>query len=131
MWDSRPFQLLRSIKVERMKKRYIVTPKDKEAADLLDYNKATDNDLIELVLTEEQFNTLNCYGIFSNLNEILGSSIDDFEDESITDERQLEMGVNYLNAINVNDEVARKLLEKLIYLFQEARIRKTGAYFYF
>ncbi|WP_426791843.1 hypothetical protein [Sphingobacterium sp. WOUb80] len=115
----------------RMKSRYIVAPKDKAAAELLDYNRATENDLIELVLTEQQYNTLNYHNVFSSLNEILGCSIEDFEDESITDERQLEMGLNYLNAINVNDEVARKLLEKLIYLFQEARIRKTGVYFYF
>ncbi len=114
-----------------MKNRYIVTPKDKAAAELLDYNKATDDDLIELVLTEEQFNVLNYHNVFSGLDEILGCNIDDFEDESITDERQLEIGLNYLTAIIVNDEGARKLLEKLIYLFQEARSRKTGVYFYF
>lgn len=106
-----------------MKKRYIVTPKDKKAAELLDYNKATDNNLIELALAEEEFNTLNYHNVFSSLNEILGCNIDDFEDESITDDRQLEMGLTYLNAINVKDEVAIKLLKKLIYLFQEARSR--------
>lgn len=117
--------------IYQMKSRYIVTPKDRQAAELLDYNKATDNDLIELALTEQQFNTLNYHNVFSSLNEILGCSVDDFEDESITDERQLDTGLNYLNAIIVNDEGARKLLEKLIYLFQEARSRKTGVYFYF
>ncbi|ULT24968.1 hypothetical protein KUH03_39865 [Sphingobacterium sp. E70] len=114
-----------------MKSRYIVTPKDKATVELLDYNKAADDDLIEFVLTEEQFNVLNCHNVFSGLNEILGCDIDDFEDESITDGTQLEMGLNYLNAIIVNDEGARKLLEKLIYLFQEAISRKTGVYFYF
>lgn len=114
-----------------MKRRYIVIPKDKAAAELLDYDKASDNDLIELALTEEQFNALSCHNVFSSLNEILGCNIDDFEDESITDERQLDMGLNYLNTINVTDEVARKLLKKMMYLFQEARSRKTGVYFYF
>ncbi len=97
----------------------------------MDYDKATDIDLIELVLTEQQYNTLNYHNVFSSLNEILGCSIEDFEDELITSDRQLEMGLNYLNAIDVSDEVARKLLGKLIYLFQEARSRKTGVYFYF
>ncbi|WP_418360308.1 hypothetical protein [Sphingobacterium detergens] len=114
-----------------MKKRYIVSPIDKEAAELLDYDKATAIDLIELVLTEEQFNALNCDGVFSNLNEILGSNIDDFEDELITGDKQLEMALNYLRAISAKDEIARKVIEKIIYLFEEALSRKTGVYFYF
>lgn len=114
-----------------MKKRYIVTPKDKAAAELLDYDKAAAIDLIELVLTEEQFKALNCAGVFSGLNEILGSNIDDFEDELISGDKQLEMGLNYLWAIPVKDEIARKVIEKIIYLFEEARSRKTGVYFYF
>lgn len=114
-----------------MRKRYIVTPKDKAAAELLNYDNATAIDLIELVLTEGQFNALNCYSIFSSLNEILGSNIDDFEDELITDDRQLEIGLSYLRAISVKDGIARKVIEKIIYLFEEALSRKTGVYFYF
>lgn len=76
-----------------MKRRYIVTPKDK-AAELLDYIKSADNDLIELVLAEKQFNVISCHNVFSSLNEILGCNIDDFEDEPITDERRLDMGLN-------------------------------------
>jgi len=115
----------------RMKSRYIVTPKDKAAAELLDYNRATEDDLIELVLTEQQYNTLNYHNVFSSLNEILGSSIDDFGDELITGDNQLDMGLNYLKALNVKDEIANKVIEKMIYLFQEAISRKTGVYFYF
>jgi hypothetical protein len=88
------------LKSYQIRKRYIVTPKDKAAAEFLNYDNATAIDLIELVLTEGQFNALNYYSIFSSLNEILGSNIDDFEDELITDDRQLEIGLSYLRAIS-------------------------------
>ncbi|MCS4165320.1 hypothetical protein D3C81_894870 [compost metagenome] len=67
-----------------MKNRYIVTPKDKRAEEFLDFNEAGDHDLIQLVLSESQFYQLDACGVFSDLNNMLGCLIDDFEDDAIT-----------------------------------------------
>lgn len=76
-----------------MKNRYIVTPKDKRAEELLDFNEAEDQDLIQLVLSESQFYQLDACGVFSDLNNMLGCLIDDFEDDAITSKQQLEKGL--------------------------------------
>ncbi len=114
-----------------MKKRYIVTPKDGKAEELLDLNNASENDLIELVLTDEQFEKLTVFGVFSGLNDIVGSSIDDFEDECINNSEKLRIGLKYFRAISLEDETIVDIKEKIVYMFEEALSRKTGVYFFF
>ncbi|WP_312332269.1 hypothetical protein [Sphingobacterium sp.] len=114
-----------------MKNRYIVTPKDKRAEELLDFNEAGDHDLIQLVLSESQFYQLDACGVFSDLNNMLGCLIDDFEDEAITDKQQLEKGLKYLKNLRPKDDRTQKLMEEIICLFEEAVKRQTGVYFFF
>jgi len=114
-----------------MKKRYIVTPKDKRAEELLDLNNAPENDLIELVLTDEQFEKLTVFGVFSGLNDIVGTSIDDFEDECIKSSEKLRIGLKYFKAIPLEDETMVNIKEKIVSIFEEALSRKTGVYFFF
>lgn len=114
-----------------MKNRYIVTPKDKRAEELLDFNEARDQDLIQLVLSESQFYQLDACGVFSDLNNILGCLIDDFEDEAITSKQQLEKGLKYLKNLRLKDDHIQVLMEEIICLFEEAVKRQTGVYFYF
>jgi len=82
-------------------------------------------------LTEEQFKKLDFSGVFSGLNDIIGSCIDDFEDESIKNGEQLGIGLIYLKKIYTKDDITANLIEKIIFIFQEALSRKTGVYFYF
>lgn len=114
-----------------MKNRYIVTPKDKRAEELLDFNEARDQDLIQLVLSESQFYQLDACGVFSDLNNMLGCLIDDFEDETITSKQQLEKGLKYLKNLRLKDDHIQGLMEEIICLFEEAVKRQTGVYFYF
>ena len=114
-----------------MKNRYIVTPKDKRAEELLDFNEAGDHDLIQLVLSDSQFYQLDAFGVFSDLNNMLGCLIDDFEDDAITNKQQLEEGLKYLKNVRLKDDRIQELMEEIISLFEEAVKKETGVYFFF
>lgn len=114
-----------------MKNRYIVTPKDKRAEELLDFNEAGYHDLFQLVLSGSQFYQLDAFGVFSDLNNMLGCLIDDFEDDAITNKQQLEKGLKYFKKARLKDDSIQELIEEIISLFEEAVKRETGVYFFF
>ncbi|PSL26314.1 hypothetical protein [Chitinophaga ginsengisoli] len=111
-----------------MKTRLIEVPKDKEAEYALDYNEATEDQLIRIYLTSPEFIELWNIGFFNELNEMTGAMIDDFEDAKIVEKEDLE---NILDSDVFNMPVSNDILDRLKVLFQEALERGTGVYFFF
>lgn len=115
-----------------MKQRIITVPKDKTAEQALDYNEATPEQLIELVLTDEEFNTLYENGLFTFINEAGASNIDDYESDNVKGEDNIKMVIDVLKLKkSVFDNNSAKIVDQVIDLFSEALSRDTGVYFYF
>lgn len=115
-----------------MKKRYIVVPKDNAAVLALDFDLATEEQILEMVLNEEDFISLYNDKVFYLINEWSGASIDDYEDYKLDDIEKLKRSVNQLilnkkSFQNKNQEN----VSQIIILFQEAIVRNTGVSFYF
>ncbi|MBT2620292.1 hypothetical protein [Chryseobacterium sp. ISL-6] len=102
----------------------IIVPKNKEAENALDYDTASKEQLVELNLSEQEFEKLWNEGVFFLINKVSKCNIDDYEDEHITD---LSLISNTLIELN-------KILdgsEKIIKMFEFALIYKTSIHFYF
>ncbi|WP_160137161.1 hypothetical protein [Chryseobacterium sp. c4a] len=104
--------------------KLIIVPKDKEAEIALDYDTATPEQVVELNLTDEEFEKLWEEGVFSLINEITNSNIDDFEDEHITDLNDI------LNAYVELQKTSNGVAD-LIKMFELAITYKTSIHFYF
>jgi hypothetical protein len=110
----------------------ICVPKSEDALKRLNYDQTIEGDLIEVILSEEVYNALLSTGIFVTFNTITGSNIDNFEDDSITDERALitviESGILDITRYHYALE---HIVIDLKLLFTEALKRRTGVFFYF
>ncbi|PUB24724.1 hypothetical protein C8J95_1202 [Elizabethkingia sp. YR214] len=102
----------------------IVVPKNKEAEISLDYDTATPDQIIELILSNDEFDKLWSKGIFSLINRISQSNIDDFEDEHITDLNLIHSSFQELKKIS-ND------IPEVVKMFELALMFKTSIHFYF
>jgi hypothetical protein len=109
-------------------RKLIVVPKDKQAEADLDYNRASPEQLIEIRLTDVEFNALDAAGVFNSMNEITDAMIDEFESAEITREELLKQVLTsaVFDLSDTNDKL--KLIRNL---FQEAIERGTGVYFFF
>ena len=112
-----------------MRKRSISVPKTEKDMIDLDYDKATDYQLIEIVLIENEFIFFHHQGHIKEINKITGCLIDDFEDESICEINKLELVIHYLKSVQLYDSTG--FLRVLSFLFSEAIKRKTGVFFFF
>lgn len=104
--------------------KIITVPKNKEAEIALDYDIATSKQLVELYLTNDEFERLWNLGIFTLINRIANCMIDDFEDEHITD----------LDLIFKTSNELKKILgesEEIIRMFELSLLYKTSIHFYF
>ncbi|AKH93444.1 MULTISPECIES: hypothetical protein [Elizabethkingia] len=102
----------------------IVVPKNKEAEIALDYDTATPDQVIELILSNDEFNKLWSKGVFSLINSISQSNIDDFEDEHIIDLNLIYNSCRELKK-NFND------ISEIIKMFELALMYRTSIHFYF
>ncbi|WP_426482440.1 hypothetical protein [Chryseobacterium sp. R2ACT005] len=106
------------------KAKLIIVPKDRNAEFALEYGWAIPEQMIELSLTNEEFEKLWLEGVFSLINRMSNSNIDDFEDEHITN---LDSIYNLLNELkknsNSSDEINR--------MFELALSYGTSIHFYF
>ncbi|MBS0032458.1 hypothetical protein ACTJJ0_34635 [Chitinophaga sp. 22321] len=110
-----------------MQYKTIVVPKDQEAKRALDYDKATSEQLIELVLDETEFKKLWGTGFFELINNIAEVNIDNYEDEAVEEKEKLEKVLaSEIFTITIIDKV-----KQIKSLFEEALKRKTGVYFFF
>ncbi|WP_333818622.1 hypothetical protein [Ohtaekwangia sp.] len=113
-----------------MRQRVITVPKDKRAEEALDFNEATKSQLIELPIGEDEFQFMYQNGIIELINREGNSNIDDFEDDSVTEEDKLKRVIRALSLIE-NFENNGRLVQNISNLFKEALERGTGVYFYF
>ncbi|MGQ8869829.1 hypothetical protein [Myroides sp. TSA_177.3] len=104
--------------------KVISVPKDKEAESALDYNNAKPEQLVELKLTNEEFDILWEEGIFSLINRISGSNIDDFEDEHITDLDVISLVLKELKMCDAHSK-------DIVKMFELALEYRTSVHFYF
>ncbi|NBB18478.1 hypothetical protein GVN20_03835 [Runella sp. CRIBMP] len=115
-----------------MKQRWIIVPIDKNAEQALDYNKATEEQLIESSLTPDEFVLLESLGIFQLINEEGSSNIDDYEDDFVSEEEAIKKVIKALRLKEATlDKDLLPLVAKIRTLFEKALIRGTGVYFYF
>jgi hypothetical protein len=112
-----------------MKDRLIVVPTSKEAEQRLDYNKCTDNDLIEYNLNEVEFDELYDIGFFAELNDKLGLMIDDYESEEILEDKLKNL--EDVMECYLGENPRNILLSNLNNLFQVAYEKRTGVFFFF
>ncbi len=63
------------------RKRYIRVPKDKKAMQDYDYGIQKEEQMEEMILSEEQYNKLDKLGIFDIINEKCNIIIDEYEEE--------------------------------------------------
>lgn len=115
-----------------MRRRVVTVPKDKKAEEALDYDKARQEQLIELSLEEADFYFLHQSGIIELINKIGDANIDDFEDDVVCGKENLN---KIIAAIQLNEPPENdsnyQLVNNLLTLFKEAINRNTGVYFYF
>lgn len=110
-----------------MKHRIIIVPKDKNAAEDLNYNNAAPDQLLKVTLNEDEFNELWRSGFFERINSITGANIDNYEDECIIVNEELQKVI----ASGIFTENGIDKMEQIKLLFEEAVKRGTGIYFYF
>ena len=116
-------------RVNAMKDRLIVVPTSKEAEQRLDYDKCTDNDLIEYNLNEKEFDELYDIEFFAELNDKLGLIIDDYESEEILEDK-LKNLEDFMECY-LGKHPRNILLRNLNDLFQVAYEKRTGVFFFF
>lgn len=115
-----------------MRNRLIVVPKDKNAMEELDYDRATPDQLFTIEIEEDSFNTLWNSGFFQVMNNITGLNIDIYEDESITDIEALTnvLSSNVFNLDFPNMEIV-KIVGDIKEAFQKAIFYGTGVFLFF
>lgn len=104
--------------------KIIVVPKNKEAEIALDYDTATSEQVEELNLTDYEFEKLWNEGVFTLINKVSDSNIDDYEDEHITDLDLIFSSYYELKKIPCSPE-------EIIKMFEYAIKYKTSIHFYF
>lgn len=104
--------------------KIIIVPKNKEAEIALDYDTATPEQVVELNLTDDEFEKLWSEGIFSLINKLSNCNIDDYEDEHITDLDLITNSFHELKKVPNNPE-------EIIKMFEFAIMYKTSIHFYF
>lgn len=111
-----------------MHKRSIIVPKFQEAIEKLEYDSASEEDIITWSVTDEEFSVL--YHIFRDINRSFSVLIDDYEDENIVDIDKLKEIQQYLVNNHKENLTNRQAVKKLISFFDDAIERRTGVFFY-
>ncbi len=102
----------------------ICVPKSLDAEHRLDYDQNLPGDLIELEISQTEFDELWSAGFFKKLNDHLDVLIDEFEDEMIGFEKLDQ-------AIELVSKFSMKVAEQVKELMYSARKYGVGIYFYF
>ena len=112
--------------------KVIAVPKDEDAMKALDFDQATDGQLSELFLNDEDFKKLWTIGLFDSINELTGTLIDEYEDDNITDMSKLKLVLesSLLDEAKYSSELSL-IISRIKDLFKEAQERGTGIFFYF
>ena len=115
-----------------MRNKVITVPKNKFAEQVLNFNQAQKEQLIELYLNDEEFEILYKKKLFELINQIAETNIDEYEDDSVSGKEKIGNVLTRLNLENYSlDDEYNKLIKKIINLFEEAFNRDTAIYFHF
>jgi len=104
--------------------KQIIVPKDARAVHDLNYDVASEDQLLIWNLTDEQYRELDGLHIFDNINLECEAMIDEYEDDAIIFEKL--SGIANILARNRNP-----MVQKLSALMLEALQRQTSIHFYF
>lgn len=104
--------------------KIIIVPKNKEAQIALDFDMTSPEQIVELTITSDEFNRLWNDGLFSLIDKTSKCTIDEFEDEHITDLELISKSLYELKKRSFN-------AEKIIKMFELALLYKTSIHFYF
>ncbi len=104
--------------------KLIIVPKNKEAEIALDYDKVESEHITEWNVSNEEFEKLWIEGVFSLINKVSGTNIDDYEDEHLND---LNLISHSLSELKKKQYSFRKMIE----MFELAIYYKTSIHFYF
>ena len=102
----------------------ISVPKTEEAQTLLDYDECPNELLLEIQLSQEEFDILWHAKFFAVINSTCDALIDDYESEEITDLRNIELAIIKIRGISW-PENSVYLVEKVLDLFVKAKELKT------
>lgn len=97
-----------------VRERFIRVPKDEKAMEDYDYGIQKQEQMEEMILSEEQYKVLDDIGVFDKINEKCDIIIDDYEEEVLKLEKipmALEV-VNQLINSNSNEELVK--LKKML-----------------
>ncbi|MCE0829017.1 hypothetical protein LVQ78_23835 [Buttiauxella sp. A2-C2_NF] len=107
----------------------ISVPISADAMKRLDFDECVNGDLIEVLLSEEEYNSLWNTGVINKINSALHINIDDYEDE------ELLGSTNLLQAKGIIESelssCMNEILEKLLLQVNKAIEYNTGVFFYF
>ncbi|MBU9811889.1 hypothetical protein J1781_22835 [Rahnella sp. C60] len=106
----------------------ISVPTSQDAMQRLDLDVSLEGDLIEVTITDEQFQSLIDTGVISQLNQFIEINIDEFEDEKIIGIRDLTLAKSILGQVSPSD---RANAEVLVSQINKAIEYNTGVFFYF
>lgn len=111
---------------------FITVPKGPAAMVALNYDQATPDQLLEIVLTDSQFEALWRSKVFALINKIAHVNIDMAEDEAITDMLIMQKVLSsdiFLQDFGSGD--VNRLVQEIKFLFEQALGFGTGVFFYF
>ena len=113
--------------------KQIIVPLSAEAMKKLDYDQANDNELYVFKLSEQEVNLLFEKNFFDEINEIIDTYIDDYEDEKIIDLRKLIFLKNFLqdNSHQALADIPLRIYQNILFLTQLAISKQTGLFFFF
>lgn len=119
--------ILISMAVYKMK--YISVPVSPEAMARLDTDKCVDGDLIDVTISDEQYNLLVKLGLINFININFNINIDEYEDDRI-------IGIDSLKQLKINIENTflpdnNEIVKALLTQVNNALKYKTGVFFYF
>lgn len=107
--------------------KVISVPLSNSAMDRLYYDKTEDGDLLELFLTDNDFDILISTGFIQEVNSSLSINIDEYEDEEITEQSML----GKIESITQKYESSSILFSKMHQLILVAIEKNTGIFFFF
>lgn len=99
------------------------------AMDRLDLDECIDGDLIDVYISDEQYNSLVQSGLIGFVNNLLGVCIDEYEDEKIVGRDALDK-VRLLIDMGV-DTSSNGAVNGLLSQVNKAIEYNTGVFFYF
>ena len=108
----------------------IAVPLTKAAEKRLDYNECNTGDLLELELNDCDFEKIWNTDLFYKLNNALSIMIDEFEDEKILNEKNIDKAIVIIDEIIAENTNINSLVH-IKKLFATAKECKSGVYFYF